>query len=361
MMCSEKICDTECRRRHQAFWENSSNGVPLVYAVSDKPGFTPSPWKSALPRKAWDLLPDWHLNQIDNFLAGTCFFGDAMPMASLMVGLDITHTVILAGGDYDYSSTGDFIDFKPGGFDLLHPVPNFNPDHPLAVSLKQCYETIIQHVRGRAFVNTPMTLDALSSLYGLRGSRTFLLDLVHKKHLVKQRVREMTTAYLAFYDFFYDFLVENGYGQSGSWFQVFCEGRFEGVRCDFSVMLSREMFCEFVVPELMQVCDHMDHSLFNMCSVRHARFIDDLAAIPSLDGIFWNPEPYLEGVRDYLPELEKIKDQGMLLEIVCHRVDDAVLAARTLGPDGLYLLFESRFTSPDQARNAIDRVYNACR
>lgn len=42
-------------------------------------------------------------------------------------------------------------------------------------------------------------------------------------------------------------------------------------------------------------------------------------------------------------------------------VDDALLAARTLGPDGLYLLFESRFTSPDQARNAIDRVYNACR
>jgi hypothetical protein len=115
------------------------------------------------------------------------------------------------------------------------------------------------------------------------------------------------------------------------------------------------------VPELTQVCDHMDHTLFNMCSVRHARFIDDLTAIPSLDGIFWNPEPYLEGIRDYLPELETIKDKGMLLEIVCHRVDDAVLAARTLGPEGLYLMFEPRFSSPDQARHAVDRVYNACR
>jgi hypothetical protein len=105
----------------------------------------------------------------------------------------------------------------------------------------------------------------------------------------------------------------------------------------------------------------MDRTLFNMCSVRHARFIDDLAAIASLDGIFWNPEPYLEGIRDYLPELETIKDKGMMLEIVCHKVDDAVLAARTLGPDGVYLMFEPRFSSPDQARRAVDCVYNACR
>jgi hypothetical protein len=361
MLCSDKICDTESRSRHRMFWENSSNGVPLVFAVSDNPGFTKVPWKNSLSRKEWDLMPDWHLNRIDNFLEGTCFFGDAMPLASLMVGLDITNTAVLAGGDYDYSSTGDFIDFKCGDFDLAQPIPDFTPDHPLAVALKHCYETVIPQVRDRAFVNTPMTLDALSSLYGLRGSRTFLLDLVQKKDRVRQRVREMTDASLAFYDYFYNLLVENGYGQSGSWFQVFCEGKFESVRCDFSVMLSREMFCEFVVPELTQVCDHMDHTLFNMCSVRHARFIDDLTAIPSLDGIFWNPEPYLEGIRDYLPELETIKDKGMLLEIVCHRVDDAVLAARTLGPEGLYLMFEPRFSSPDQARHAVDRVYNACR
>jgi hypothetical protein len=44
-----------------------------------------------------------------------------------------------------------------------------------------------------------------------------------------------------------------------------------------------------------------------------------------------------------------------------HRVDDAVLAARHLGSDGLYLLFEPRFSSPDHARHAIDRIYDVCR
>lgn len=360
MIYTDKENEAACRRRHRAFWENRSEGTPLVFAVADKPGFEPAVWTSKLPRKLWDLCPQWHLSMIQNYLDGTCFLADAMPVASLMVGLDITNTAVLAGGDYDYSSTDDFIDFKAGEFDLGVPAPAFTPIHPLVRQLKTCYETVIRHVGQRALVNPPMTLDALSSLYGLCGSQNLLKALVTSKSMVRQRVREMTRTYLDFYDFFYGFLKDAGYGESAYWFQVFCEGKFEGVRCDFSLMLSLEMFREFIIPEIAQVCDHMDHTLFNMCSVQHARFIDALSEIMSLDGIFWNPEPYLDGVRDFIPTLKRIKSKGMLLEIVCHRVEEAVLAVRELGPDGLYLLFEPRFESPDQAERALEKIYNAC-
>lgn len=360
MTYTDKDNEAVCRRRHRAFWENRSEGTPLVFAVADKPGFKPVPWNSRLSRKDWDLCPDWHLSMVQNYLDGTCFIADAMPTASLMVGLDITNTAVLAGGDYDYSSPNDFIDFKPDKFDLNRPAPAFSPKHPLVRQLKTCYETVIRHVGQRALVNPPMTLDSLSSLYGLCGSQDLLMALVNRRETIRQRVREMTVAYLDFYDYFYEFLKAAGYGESAYWFQVFCEGNFEGVRCDFSLMLSHEMFQEFIIPEIAQVCDHMDHTLFNMCSVRHARFIDDLSEINSLDGIFWNPEPYLDGVRDFLPELRRIKKKGMLLEIVCHRVDEAVLAVRELGPDGLYLLFEPRFESTDHAKRALEKIYNAC-
>lgn len=360
MTYTNKENEAACRRRHRAFWGNSSLGTPLVFAVADKPGAKPAPWKTGRPRKEWDLWPDWHLSMVETYLNGTCFLADAMPVASLMIGLDITNTAVLAGGDYDYSSTDDFIDFKPGTFDLNRPAPAFSPDHLLVRQLRACYETVIHHVGQRALVNPPMTLDALSSLYGLYGSQDFLTALVTHGDTIRQRVREMTATYLDFYDYFYDLLTAAGHGESACWFQVFCEGRFEGVRCDFSLMLSREMFQEFVIPEITQVCDHMDHTLFNMCSVKHARFIDDLSQIQSLDGIFWNPEPYLNGVRDFLPELRRIKEKGMLLEIVCHRVDEAVLAVRELGPDGLYILFEPRFESEGHANRALEKIYNAC-
>ncbi|HCY86971.1 MAG TPA: hypothetical protein DHV36_17705 [Desulfobacteraceae bacterium] len=360
MAYTDKKNEAESRRRHRAFWNNSSEGIPLVFAVADKPGFTLRPWMSKRPRKEWDLDPAWHLSMVQNYLDGTCFLADAMPVASLMVGLDITNTAVLAGGDYDYSRTGDFIDFKPGRFALDRPVPPFTPGHSLVRDLKACYGAVINQVGRRAAVNPPMTLDALSTLYGLCGSHTLLTALINRKEDVKQRVKEMTRAYLGFYDYFYAYLAERGYGESSSWFQVFCEGTFESVRCDFSLMLSPDMFREFVIPEITQVCNHMDHTLFNMCSVKHARFIDALAGIDSLDGIFWNPEPYLDGIKDFLPALRRIKERGMLLEIVCQKIEDAVLAVRELGPDGLYLMIEPRFPSPDHARRALEKIYNAC-
>lgn len=212
----DKTNETECRQRHRLFWLNSSAGVPLVYAAAKNRHFTPVPWVSSLPRKSWDLLPDWHLNQIGNFLEGTLFLGDAMPVASLMVGLDITNTAVLAGGDYDYSSTGECIAFKPGSFDLFRPIRKFSKNHPLAEALKRCYQDVFSVVGNRACVNTPMTLDALSSLYGIRGSTALLLDLIKHKEHVRQRVREMTASYLAFYDYFYEYLKEHGYGESAS-------------------------------------------------------------------------------------------------------------------------------------------------
>ncbi|WP_459917632.1 hypothetical protein [Desulfocicer niacini] len=301
------------------------------------------------------------MNRVDNYLNGTCFLADAMPVASLMVGLGITNTTVLAGGDYDYSSTQDFIDFRPGKFTLDNPVPFFNPDNALVKDLKCCYEKVIQNVKHNALVNTPTTLDALSSIYGMCGSETFLKDLICKKEIIKKRVEEMTTVYLQFYDYFYAYLKEKGYGESASWFQVFAEGKFESIRCDFSVMISDEMFKEFVIPELVQICDHMDYSMFNMCSVKHARFVDALADIRSLTGIFWNPEPYIEGIKDYLHVLQKIKKRGLCLEIVCHSVEDAVIASKELGPDGLYLFFEKKFSTCEQAQEAIDKVHSTCR
>ncbi|WP_153307502.1 hypothetical protein [Desulfospira joergensenii] len=351
----------ECIERHRAFWENDSIGVPLVFAIAENPEFIPKPWVSQKTRKEWDLFPDWHVNRVNNYLNGTCFLADAIPVASLTVGLDITNTAVLAGGDYDYSSTQNFIDFKSGGFKLDNPIPLFTPNNALVKDLECCYDKVIHTVKDRAMVNTPTTLDALSSIYGMCGSKTLLTDLVCKKKLIKKRVEEMTEVYLQFYDYFYAYLKEKGYGESASWFQVFAEGKFESVRCDFSVMISEDMFKEFVIPELVQVCDHMDYSMFNMCSVKHARFVDALADIQSLTGIFWNPEPYIEGVKDYLHVLKKIKKRGLCLEVVCHSVEDAVIVARELGPDGLYVFFEKKFNTCVQAQEAIDKVYGACR
>lgn len=353
-----KRCEDEARERHKAFWAGKSLGRPLVYAVARNPDYKGVPWESTAPRKAWDLNPLWHLNRIGNDLSSVFFSGDAMPAANLMVGLDITNTVTLAGGTYDYSSNGEQVYYEPGVFSLERPLRPFTPRDPLAVGLKTCYDAVIQAVGNRAFVNTPMTLDPLSSIYGMLGA-DLLKDLIKRPDLIKLRVSELTTVYLDFYDYFYDYLKAKGYGESGSWFNVFCEGKFESVRCDFTVMLSTPMFCEFAVPMLTRICGHMDRSLFNMSSVAHYRFAEALGGISRLDGFFWNYEPHIEGIKDYLPQLKRLKALKPCLELACYSVEDAELATRTLGSDGLYIFFPEVFPTVSEAESAVTRISRA--
>ncbi len=355
-----KTCEEEARERHRAFWKGQSLGRPLIYATACDPEYKEIPWQSTAPRKVWDMDPLWHLNRVENSLSGIRFLGDAMPAASLMVGLDITNTVILAGGDYEYSPSGEQVYYNPGVFSLTEPVPLFRADHSLVTGLKACYDAVIPVVGNRAFVNTPMTLDPLSSLFSMMGN-DLLRALIKRPELVQNRISELTTAYLDFYDYFYDYLEGLGYGESASWFNVFCEGKFESVRCDFTVMLSMPLFCEFAVPMLSRICGHMDRSLFNMSSVAHFRFSEALGGIDALDGFFWNPEPYLEGVKDYLPQLQHLKALKPCLELVCYSVEDAELATRTLGSDGLYIYFPEVFPSVSDAESAVSRIARAAK
>jgi hypothetical protein len=197
-------------------------------------------------------------------LLGTHFLAEAMPVASLMVGLDITNTATLMGCDYEYMENGEIIVFHRNKHILDAPVPAFSKEHFLVKGLHHCYQEIAKDVKNKAYVNTPMTLDALTTLSQLLGEDKLCVELYKRPQLVKKKVEQITELYLQFHDYFYNYLVELGYGESSSWFDIFAEGKFESVRCDFAVLISPVMFEQFVFPELKLVCSHMDYSLYNL-------------------------------------------------------------------------------------------------
>lgn len=341
--------------RHRAFWKGQSIKRPLVYAcVSNQSDQTTSPSKQN------DLNETWHINRISHALNQVSYYGDAIPNASLMVGLDITHNVILAGGDYDYSSNGEQIYYSQGSFELEKQIQSFDHNHILVKLLEQCYKAVVNQVGCKTFVNTPMTLDPFSSLYSLMGE-SFLKSLVKRPTAVHDRLNELTTHYLEFYDYFYAFLKNHGYGESASWLNVYCEGKFESVRCDFSVMLSQHHFESFAIPMLNRICTHMDQTLFNMSSVNHRRFSKQLSTVNALSGYFWNPEPFYSGIQDYIEDLKTLKTLKPCLEIVCYNVDDAILATQKLGSDGLYILFPIPFEKESDAIEAIAQIAKAAK
>ncbi len=125
-------------------------------------------------------------------------------------------------------------------------------------------------------------------------------------------------------------------------------------------MVSPSMFERFAVPELRMQSESLDHSLFNMDSVKMLRFLRPLAWIPKLDGIYWNPELPHRSLRAWIHALREIRRLGLIVEVTAVDVEEACFVAHALGPDGL-LIALPRFSSPDEGLAAIERVKKACK
>jgi hypothetical protein len=156
----------------------------------------------------------------------------------------------------------------------------------------------------------------------------------------------------------YQRVVAHGHGYTQSWLSSLAPGRLEAVQCDFAVMLSPDMFGQFVMPDLQRTVDYFDYALYHLDGVCQLRFIDQLQRLqPALAGIQWNPETTQ---RDPLPWLDTFRDlrrRGFVLHIFC-KAQEAEIIARTVGPDGLLLSLPT-FDSEADALAAIERIEQA--
>lgn len=354
MKYSLKENEKEARERIAAFWKNSSLGRPALYIVANNPSYKEEIIDfGKLSRKELDLTPEWHIGRIKSFLNSRIFLAEAMPAATIMVGTDVTNSAVLIGGDYDYIYEEAII--TPDENVLKNPIPSFSKEHFLVRELEKCYYAVEKEIKNKAFLNTPMTLDALTTISMILSPLKLCRMLIEDPNRIKKWTKDITEMYLEFYDYFYDILKKLGYGESSSWLQIMAEGKLEHIRCDFSVMISPAMFDEFAIPDLNTICEHMDYTMFNMDSVCMTRFIGSLRRIKRLNGINWNPEPKEASIGKWIETLRYIKDKNFCLQLQCSSVDEAVFATKELGPDGLMLVLPN-FSSIEEAETAIKRI-----
>ena len=94
----------------------------------------------------------------------------------------------------------------------------------------------------------------------LRGSENLLYDLYDEPEEVKRVSREIQELWLRYYKELNENLqpVNPGYSD---WSGPYCREPSYVVQCDFSYMISPDMFREFVADDLTQLCTLLPHCL----------------------------------------------------------------------------------------------------
>lgn len=357
------ICKRGCqesRIKHRLFWRNIDLGIPLLWIKAKKElRITRKSLLVELSRKDMELSADWHLDQLYNQIYGFDFLFESMPVGNIMLGRDITNMGVLSGAEFHIHGNHEFIKFQQN-IDFLHQkTPEFAAEIPFIKSVIEIYRLAIDKVGNAGFINPPTTADALSTAAMIMGESALFLAMKTEPQKVREKLFEINNLFYQFHQYIYQELLTAGYGEAASWFPVFAEGKFDSVRSDVSSMLSPQMFRDFSLPLIEKSCSYLDFSMFNLDSTKLIRFLDQLADIKKLNGIYWNIEPWEMDLKRFIPVLKHIKELGFVLALPCKDADDAKLAIAELGTQGLLLELPA-FENTETAQKAGEEILAFC-
>jgi len=111
------------------------------------------------------------------------------------------------------------------------------------------------------------------------------------------------------------------------------------MQSDFCVMLNQKYFERFVLPDLKEQAEHMDHSIYHLDGPEQIRFLDDILKV--VDGIQWVPgaKPGMpqDGADEWMPLYKKIQKAGKNIHMTLLDCPVVPKVYNQLDPKGLFV------------------------
>ena len=128
-------------------------------------------------------------------------------------------------------------------------------------------------------------------------------------------------------------------GYTTSWMPVLSDKPYYPVQCDFSAMISPEMFDKFIMPELRYITENIPRSIYHLDGVDAIRHLDSILKIESLNAIQWvpgagNPDA---GDEQWFELYHKIQSAGKGLVLYGIEPEALENVVKKLSPKGLFV------------------------
>jgi 5-methyltetrahydrofolate--homocysteine methyltransferase len=265
------------------FWQGT-NTRPAVSAVRPKKGVKPVEKPPYASGSQGDFAPI-----IDQLLAWAEtheFLADAIPFYYLEFGAD--HFAALLGADLTFTP-GD-----PAGWavpcvpDLASAEIRFDRSGTWWQRTVEFAQALRARCDGRVMIAANTLVSNLDALAALHGSQNLLMAMVETPDAVHRALAQIDKAHGEVLTALGELL---GYREQGSITRhgMYARGPINVPQCDFSCMISPEMFREFVVPYLRQEMRRYDGVEYHLDGPDAIRHLEALCGLPELDVIQWVP------------------------------------------------------------------------
>jgi len=202
--------------------------------------------------------------------------------------------------------------------------------------------------RGKFLIQFPDLIEGLDTLAAMRGTEELLVDLIERPDWVQRCLRQITDRYFHYYDILYDLFRDE---VGGSVFWAWAPGRMAKFQCDFSAMISADMFGEFMVPVLREMCERVSYCMYHWDGPGALQHHDHLLSIPGLKMLQWTPgdghEPCWH--RRWWPYFHKTFEAGKKVFIWCDGIETLKRLKREFGQGFKQFLIGMGAESPQHA------------
>ena len=348
---------SETKQHYQDWWNHQG----LVLGMWGGPQIqqphaaVPQPPDSAMPN-AFYADPAYKSQHGHWELSRQSTVGDLLPIADTSIGPG--SLALFLGSQPSFSPSTVW--YHPNLEDVENPetLPplRFDPQNAWWQITEQTVRKCTELGRGKYLTGLPDLVENLDTLASLRGTQTVLLDCALRPEWVKAKIAEINQVWFEAFQRLYDISKQED-GSSTFWaFYAWGPGKTAKVQCDFSSMISPDMFRDLVVPSLTEQCEWLDHSVYHLDGIQCLCHLDALLEIESLDAIEWTPGPaaHKGGSLHWRDLYRRILDAGKSVQLLGVKPEEVIPMLDAIGGKGVYML--THYESEAQAEALCQKV-----
>jgi len=316
--------------RYETWWQRK-NQTPLVQ--------TWLPCAKELPPAAWcpQTESDWmdlkaRVDWFGQIVESTPLAADSFHLFDVNFGPDILSVCY-----------GSKIEFGEGtGTSWVHPIVGscrevldleFSLQAPLWQRHLELQALSLERSQGRWLTGYADLHPSADLLVSLMGPETLAMEVVDDPEgfdLALTKVAgEFEAAYLC------SIAQLQAAGQPTlNWMKTPVAGRHHVPSCDFSGLVSGEVFREFILPRVQAECQMMDRCIYHLDGPIALRHLEAVLEIPEIHAIQWVYGAGQEPARKWTEVYQKIQAAGKGMMIHCVDQEDALEVSKALHPEG---------------------------
>jgi len=317
----------DAARRWEAFYAGEIIDRPVVCVTAPKEGKEGAPGSDYYERVHGDMR-DIIVRALVSAEA-TYWGGEAVPVFWLSFGPD--EIAVFCGAELAWSKdSGNTNWSKPSVDDWEDALPLvMQEDHPLWRRMLEFYACAAQRMAGKMLPVPPDLHTNMDLLAAVRGPERLCLDLIDRPDVIDRAMADAR----AVFPRVWDAVRRAGRMDEFGYCHVFYSMEGAAVlQCDFSCMISPEMFRRWVLPALEEEAQTVKHALYHWDGPGALVHIGDLLASHGLHTLSYVPGDGHGRHIDYLDLFKRVQKGGKAVQ-VWGTPEEIKLAHRQLRPE----------------------------